>query len=327
MTKYAIPERDWAGYGASPPTGSWPGGARVALNVVVNIEEGAERSYFDGDECNEGLVEMPRRVGAGVRDLAVESMYEYGSRAGTFRLLRLFERAGVPATAFAAARALERAPDVAEVLARSGHEVCAHGMRWSEAWHMSPDEEREAIDAAVRSITASVGRRPVGWYSRWMPSVHTRRLLVEEGGFLYDADAYNDDLPYYVTVGSQWHLVVPYSLSCNDGAYSYGHLASPSDFVDYSVRALNFLLGENDDTPRVLSIGLHPRISGQPARASAVAELLDRATSMDAVWIATRADIARYWLAEHPHTQTLSPAKGSERVPPNAGSRPEAASR
>ncbi|MGH8994865.1 MAG: polysaccharide deacetylase family protein, partial [Acidimicrobiales bacterium] len=273
MTVHSAPARDWAGYGASPPTGSWPGGARVALNVVVNIEEGAERSYFDGDECNEALVEMPRSVGPGVRDLAVESMYEYGSRAGIFRLLRLFERVGVPTTAFAAARALERAPDVAEVLARSDHEVCAHGLRWSEAWQMPPEEERAAIDQAVQSITASVGRRPVGWYSRWMPSVHTRRLLVEEGGFLYDADAYNDDVPYYAPAGGRWHLVVPYSLSCNDGAYSYGHLTSPSDFVDYGWRALTYLLGEDDGTPRVLSIGLHPRISGQPARASAVAEL------------------------------------------------------
>ncbi|MGH3230127.1 MAG: polysaccharide deacetylase family protein [Streptosporangiaceae bacterium] len=308
MTGYGDPARDWAGYGGSPPKGSWPGGARVAVNVAVNIEEGAERSFFDGDDCNEGLVEMPRTAGPGVRDLAVESMYEYGSRAGVFRLLRLFDRLEIPVTAFAAARALERSPDVAEVLAGSAHEVCAHGLRWAEAWRMSRTEEQASIRQAVQAIAVAVGRRPVGWYSRWMPSVHTRQLLVEEGGFLYDADAYNDDIPYYAAVDGRWHLVVPYSLSCNDGAFSYGHLASPSDFVDYGTRALAYLVSEQDGTPRMLSIGIHPRISGQPARASAVAELLDRAVSMDAVWIATRQDIAEYWLAEHPPPREAPPA-------------------
>lgn len=300
MTSSPGPERDWVGYAANPPKGTWPGGARVALNVVVNIEEGAERSFFDGDRCNEGLVEVPRTVGAGVRDLAVESMYEYGSRAGVFRLLRLFDRMGVPVTAFAAAQALERNPDVAAGLARSGHEVCAHGFRWAEAWRMTREEEQASIRDAVRSLANSCGHRPVGWYSRWMPSVHTRELLVEDGGFIYDADAYNDDFPYYTRTAGRWHLVVPYSLTYNDGAFSYGHMTSPSDFVDYCTRALEYLLAEDDGAPRLMSIGLHPRISGQPARAAAVAEFLEHARSTDGVWIATREAIARHWLSDHP---------------------------
>lgn len=302
------PARDWVGYGAMPPTGTWPGGARVALNVVVNVEEGAERSFYDGDAVNEGLVEVPRNAGPGVRDLAVESMYEYGSRAGVFRLLRLFDARGVRTTAFAAARALERNPDAAAALVAGGHEICAHGLRWSEAWTMSRTEEADAIAAAVASITATCGRRPVGWYDRWMRSPHTRELLVEAGGFLYDADAYNDDVPYYVAVSGRWHLVVPYSLVCNDSGYAYGHLTSPSDFVDYTMRALRHLLAETDGVPRMLSVGLHPRLSGHPARASAVAEIVDRAAALPGVWTATREDIARHWLAEHPPPPGPPPA-------------------
>ena len=294
------PARDFVGYGSTPPQGTWPGGARVALNIVINVEEGSERSWAAGDQINEGLGEVPRAQDPAVRDLGTESVYEYGSRAGIFRLLRLFDRADIAVTAFAAAQALEKNPDAARWLAASGHEICAHGYRWSEAWKMSRDEEKAAIDRAVESIEATTGVRPVGWYSRWMPSAHTRELLAEEGGFLYDADAYNDDIPYYVTAAGRPHLVVPYSITYNDSFYSYGQLTSPSDFVDYCRRGLDFLRDEQDGAPRLMSIGLHPRLSGQAARASAVAEIVDYAKSLDDVWICTRRQIAEHWRAAYP---------------------------
>jgi peptidoglycan/xylan/chitin deacetylase (PgdA/CDA1 family) len=292
--------RDFVGYGARPPKGTWPGGAKVALNVVVNIEEGSERSFPAGDNRNEGLTEVPRRIDPEYRDLAAESTYEYGSRAGIHRLLRLFDTVGIDATMFAAAQALEVNPDVAARLCDSDHEVCAHGYRWAEAWTMTLDEERRAIADAVASIERTCGRRPVGWYGRYMPSRHTRRLLVEEGGFRYDADAYNDDIPYYTRVGTVDHLVVPYSMTYNDSFYSYGQLGSPSDFLDYCVRGLDYLRQEPDGVPRLMSVGLHPRISGQAARSSAVKEFLEYAVAATDVWITTRDEIAQFWLAEHP---------------------------
>jgi peptidoglycan/xylan/chitin deacetylase (PgdA/CDA1 family) len=298
------PPRRLIGYGSNPPQATWPGGKTVALNVVVNIEEGSERSWPAGDRVNEGLAEVPRAIDPAYRNLGVESVYEYGSRAGVFRLLRLFDRLGVPITAFAAAQALELNRDAADLLAESAHEVCAHGYRWAEAWTMSRDEEAAFIGRAVASIESTVGRRPVGWYSRWMPSVNTRELLAEEGGFRYDADAYNDDIPYYVPAAGRWHLVVPYSTTYNDSFYSYGQLGDPSSFVDYCTRALDYLRREGDGAPRMMSVGLHPRISGQAARASAVEEFLEYAAGLDDVWITTRSAIADHWLEAFPPPQT-----------------------
>ncbi len=292
--------RDYVGYGAQPPKGTWPGGASVALNVVVNVEEGSERSIDAGDGRNESLGEVPRSVQAGYRDLATESVYEYGSRAGIFRLLRLFDRLDVKVTAFAAAVALERNPDATRWLVDSGHDICAHGYRWAEQWIMDPEEEARAVAMAVRSITATTGSRPVGWYSRWMPSEATREILVGEGGFVYDSDAYNDDIPYYVRVSGRPHLVVPYTMTYNDSFFSYGQMTSPSDFVDYCRRGLEYLSREDDGAPRVMSVGLHPRLSGQAARSAAVEEFLAYAAAHDNVWIARRQDIADYWLANFP---------------------------
>lgn len=293
-------KRDYIGYAGMPPRGTWQDGALVALNVVVNVEEGSERSFSAGDGRNEGLGELPRTVDPGVRDLATESVYEYGSRVGVFRLLRLFDRLQVPITAFAAARALEANPACAAWLAQRGDDICAHGYRWAEQWTMSVVEERTAIERAVASITQSTGARPLGWYSRWMPSVHTRALLVEAGGFLYDADAYNDDTPYYVTVGTHAHLVVPYTMTYNDSFFSYGHMTAPSDLVDYCRRGLDLLCRESDSGLRMMSLGLHPRLSGQAGRAAAIEEFLKYAIERGDVWIAKRSDIARYWLEQHP---------------------------
>lgn len=293
-------ERDFVGYGRTPPKVPWPDGARVALSLVVNYEEGSERSYAAGDGSNEGLGEVPRHVEPGYRDLATESVYEYGSRAGIHRLMRIFREFEVPCTFFAAAVALEANPSVCAWIREQGHEPCSHGWRWSEDWTLTEDDERERIRRAVASIAETCRERPVGWYNRWMPSVRTRRLLVEEGGFLYDSNAYNDDLPYYVRVGETPHLVVPYSLTYNDSRFVNGSYASPSDFFDYCRRALDLLWDEFDGTPRMMSVGLHPRFAGQAGRASAVRDLVAYALEKGDVWIPTRRDIARWWWEQVP---------------------------
>jgi allantoinase len=289
--------RDFVGYGANPPRVEWPGGARLALNIAINYEEGSERSFEHGDGLNESLGEIPRVVAPPARDLATESVYEYGSRAGIFRILRLLEEFGAPATMFAAAVALERNPDVCEWIRRARHDICGHGYRWSEDWTVSREEEAERIARAVESITRTCGKRPSGWYNRWMPSEHTRELLVAEGGFAYDSNAYNDDLPYWVRVNGRAHLVVPYSLTYNDSRYSaYG--LTPSAFVDYCLRGIDELARE--DRPKMMSIGLHPRFTGQAARTSALRDILAHARQRGDVWIARREDIAATWKAQFP---------------------------
>ncbi len=295
-------ERDYVGYGRNPPKVAWPNGARVALNIVLNYEEGSERSFSAGDGRNEGLGEVPRVLDPAHRDLATESVYEYGSRVGVFRLLDLFDRAGIPCTLFAAAVALEVNPEVAKWSAEAGHEVCGHGYRWSEDWLVSRAEEAERIRQAVASIATSVGKRPVGWYNRWMPSEHTRELLVEDGGFLYNSNAYNDDLPYYVAVQGRQHLVVPYTLTYNDSHYAYGHLGGPEDFLSLCKRGLDYMRMEGETSPKMMSVGLHARLSGQAGRASAVRDFIDHARATGDVWITTRADIAAWWTTHQPPT-------------------------
>ena len=286
------PPREFVGYGEHPPRVEWPGGARVAVQVVVNYEEGSEKSFPMGDGVNDGMHEIPFHLD-GIRDLCVESVYEYGSRAGIWRLFRVFDRAGVPVTFFAAAVALERNPAVAQKLAARGDEAAAHGFRWSNHFEMNRDEEREAIRLAVESIAGTVGTRPLGWYSREM-SVNTRELIVEEGGFLYDSECYNDDLPYWTAVGSRSHLVVPYTLVVNDARYvlaqGYG---SPEHFFEYAKATVDRLRDDGDDCGRMMSIGLHPRFSGQPARSDALARFIDYAQGLDEVVFMRRIDIAK----------------------------------
>lgn len=295
----AGPPRELVGYGEHPPRVEWPGGARVAVQIVVNYEEGSEKSFPMGDEVNDGLHEIPFNL-EGTRDLCVESVYEYGARAGVWRLFRIFDGAAIPVTFFAAAVALERNPEVATKLARRGDEAAGHGFRWSNHFEMTRDEEREAIRLAVRSITETTGSRPVGWYCREM-SVNTRELLVEEGGFLYDSECYNDDLPYWTEVFKKPHLVVPYSLVLNDARYvlaqGYG---SPEHFLEYGKATLDRLRDDGDDVPRMMSAGLHPRFSGQPARADALARFIDYAQSTGDVWFARRDEIARVFVEQVP---------------------------
>lgn len=303
--------RDLVGYADRRPDPRWPGGARVAVQFAINYEEGSEYTVVDGDNRTElGLAEAPGgRVPAGTRDLAFETMYEFGSRVGIWRLFRLFGERRMPVTVFGAAVALERNPRVAEAIARAGYDVCCHGWRWEEQFRLSEDEERERIARAVASIARTTGERPAGWYCRYGPSEATRRLLVEEGGFLYDSDAYNDELPYWVEVSGRRHLVIPYTMDTNDMKFTVpGGIGSAVDFEAYLKAAFDQLYDEGADTPGFLSIGLHPRIAGRPARARALAGFLDHILRHDRVWVCRRIDIARHWHAEHQGTATAAGA-------------------
>jgi peptidoglycan/xylan/chitin deacetylase (PgdA/CDA1 family) len=298
------PPRELVGYGEHPPRIRWEGDARVAVQIVINYEEGSEKTFAMGDGVNDILYELPFAI-EGQRDLAVESMYEYGSRAGIWRILRVLDSAGIPVTWFAAAVALERNPAAAEKLARRGDEAAGHGYRWSNHFEMTRDEEREAIRRAVESIERTTGSRPVGWYCREM-GVNTRELVVEEGGFVYDSDCYNDDLPYWTLVLGRAHLVVPYGLVVNDARYVVAQgFGSPEHFYEMAKANLDRLRNDGDEIPRMMSIGLHPRITGNPGRADALARFIDYAQSLGDVWFARRIDIARTFIEQQPSNNWL----------------------
>jgi len=299
------PPRELVGYGEHPPQIRWGGNAKVAVQIVVNYEEGSEKTFAMGDNENDTLYELPFAV-EGQRDLAVESMYEYGSRAGVWRLFRVFDNAQIPVTFFASAVALERNPSVAAKLAKRGDEAAGHGYRWSNHFEMTRDQEREAIKLAIASIEETTGTRPVGWYCREM-SVNTRELLVEEAGFQYDSDCYNDDLPYWTLVSGQPHLVVPYSLVVNDARYIVGTgFSNPDDFFQTARATLDRLREDGDDIGRMMSIGVHPRISGNPARSAALARFIDYAQQFSDVVFMRRVDIAREFGEQHPASAALA---------------------
>jgi allantoinase len=299
----AAPARDLIGYADKRPDARWPGAARVAVQFALNYEEGSEYSVADGDGRTElGLAEAPGgRIPPGRRDLAFETMYEFGSRVGVWRLFRLFQERGLPLTVFGSAVALERNPRVAEAIARSGYDVCCHGWRWEEHFGLSENDERDRIARAIDSIKRTIGERPLGWYCRYGPSENTRRLLVEEGGFLYDSDAYNDELPYWVEVGGKAHLVVPYTMDANDGKFALAAgFGSPVDFESYLKATFDQLYEEGAESPALMSVGLHPRLAGRPARARALAAALDHILKHDRVWVCRRIDVARHWRSAHP---------------------------
>ncbi|MDX6485366.1 MAG: hypothetical protein QOF43_519 [Gaiellaceae bacterium] len=299
------PARELVGYGETPPRVRWEKDAKVAVQIVVNYEEGSEKTFAMGDGENDIFYELPFKLDD-QRDLAVESMYEYGSRAGIWRLFRVFDAAAVPVTFFAAAVALERNPAVAEKLARRGDEAAGHGYRWSNHFEMTRDEEREAIRRAIASIERTTGSRPLGWYCREM-SVNTRELVVEEGGFVYDSDTYNDDLPYWTTVLGRAHLVVPYGLVVNDARYVVPQgFGSPEHFFETAKAHLDRLREDGDDVSRMMSIGLHPRITGNPARSDALARFIDYAQSLGDVWFARRIDIAQTFIEQQPASNWVS---------------------
>ena len=302
MAVYDHP-RDFIGYGAQPPDPRWPGGARLALQIVMNYEEGSEYAIGEGDPVSETyLTEVPgATVGPGKRDLIVESIYEYGSRAGFWRLMRMFGERKIPITVFGAALALERNPEAARAIAAAGYEVCSHGWRWIGFQDMSETEERAQMQRAVASLERSIGERPYGWYCRYAPSINTRRLVVQEGGFLYDSDAYNDDLPYWVQVEGKPHLVIPYTLDANDMKFSVPPgFTSGEGFFAYLKDAFDVLYREGKTAPKMMSVGLHTRLVGRPGRAAALERFLDYVLEHEDVWICRRVDIARHWIATHP---------------------------
>lgn len=295
-------DRDLIGYGANPPNPHWPGDARLAVNFVLNFEEGSEPSIPDGDPVSEwGLTEYgtsnPGVVG---RDLAAEGMFAYGSRVGFWRIMRLFAERGLPLTVFGCALALERNPPAAAAIRDAGFDVCCHGWRWEKHFELAEDVERERIARAVASLRQTMGERPLGWYCRSGPGVNTRRLLVEEGGFLYDSDAYDDELPYWTKVSGKPHLIVPYSLSTNDAKFGRGAFGTGDDFFHYCRDAFDFLYREGQTQPRMLSIGLHMRLIGHPARAAGLERLLDHIRRFSDVWVTRRLDIAQHWIRTHP---------------------------
>ncbi|MFM0326163.1 allantoinase PuuE [Caballeronia glebae] len=294
-------ERDFIGYGATPPNPRWPGKARIAINFVMNYEEGSEPSIADGESATETWFTESHGLNSGVRgrDLAAEGLFEYGSRVGFWRLMRLFEERGLPLTVYGCALALERNPQAAEAIRQARHDVCSHGWRWIKHYELDEATEREHIRRAIESLTRTIGERPYGWYCRYSPSVNTRRLLAEEGGFLYDSDYYGDELPFWKVVGNRPHLVIPYSLTTNDGQYA-GSVGTGSQWFEFMRDTFDMLYREGATQPKMMSVGLHMRLIGHPARAAGLERFLDHVMKHEDVWVTRRIDIARHWIAQHP---------------------------
>ena len=297
----STPARDLVGYGRKPPSGKWPNGARLAISFVVNYEEGSERSFAMGDPDQEPLTEWGSYpVPPNIRNLAMESMNEYGSRVGVWRVIDIFSQANIKSTFFACAVAFEQNSEVAKAVVEEGHEVCSHGYRWEEVFRLSREKEREHISLTIDSFKRTTGKRPVGWYCRYGPSIHTRELLVQEGGFLYDCDTYNDDSPYFSVVGDKKHLVLPYTPDVNDLRFwvTTG-FATADQFFTYMKDTFDMLYTESARHYRMMSIGLHPRMIGRPGRVVAIKRFIDYAKQFPDVWFATREEIARAWIDQH----------------------------
>jgi len=291
--------RNFVGYGKVLPKVHWPKGAKLALTFAINYEAGSERSIGFGDQGPETFGEFPSYGTPPKRDLAIESIFEYETRVAIWRMLRTFEKYGVKTTFFAAAKTLEANPEAAKEIVRKGHEICSHGYRWIEHFTLSTDEEREVIRRAVASIERLTGQRPVGWYCR-EPSESTIELLVEEGGFLYDSDIYNDDLPYYVKVNDKNFLLIPYTPDTNDFHYFSNRFSNSTEFYQYMKDSFDMLYEESRKEPKLMNVGLHVRISGRPGRTVAVDRFLKYVKQKHNVWIARRVDIAKWWLDKYP---------------------------
>ncbi|MCD4533547.1 hypothetical protein LRP67_05585 [Nocardioides sp. cx-169] len=282
-------ERDLVGYGRERPDPRWPEGARLAVNIAVSVEEGAERGEWPLTDAGAAGVDVPGR------DLAAESMMGYGSRVGFWRVHRLLTERGLPATLSACALALEANPLIAPAARSAGWDLMGHGLGFDKHYLMDVDEERAAITAAVASLTRSWGAPPEGWYCRYAPSAQTRRLLVEHG-LAYDSDAYDDELPYWVAVAGQRHLVIPHTFSNNDNKYAKGWWSTSEDAFVYLRDAFDVLYAEGGG---MLVVSVHPRLTGHPARAAGLARFLDHVVGHEDVWVTTRAGVARHWREEH----------------------------
>ena len=294
--------RDIRGYGRNPLDAKWPGEARVAVQFVINYEEGAENCILHGDPASESF--LSEIVGArplpGERNMNMESIYEYGSRAGFWRLHRIFTSRDAPVTVYGVAMALERNPEAVAAMNEAGWEIASHGYRWIDYQGVDIDTEREHMRKAIEIQTRVAGERPLGWYTG-RNSPNTRRLVVEEGGFLYDADSYADELPYWNTEHGRPHLIVPYTLDANDMRFATPQGFNSGDqFFAYLRDAFDVLYEEGAETPRMMSIGLHCRLVGRPGRAAALARFVDHVLNHDRVWVCRRIDIARHWHEHHP---------------------------
>lgn len=303
--------RDLIGYGKDVPHAAWPGGARIAVQFVLNYEEGAENSVLHGDQASEQF--LSEIIGAQAyesRHLSMESIYEYGSRAGVWRILREFERRQLPMTIFGVSMALQRHPELTRAFVELGHEIACHGLRWIHYQNMDEATEREHMREAIAIIRELTGSAPLGWYTG-RDSPNTRRLLVEQGGFTYDADYYGDDLPFWTQVKTSSgeeknHLIVPYTLDANDMRFATPQgFNSGEQFYQYLCDSFDVLYAEGDpaglNRPKMLSVGMHCRLLGRPGRLRALQRFLDYVQSHDKVWITRRIDIAKHWLSQHPH--------------------------
>ena len=298
--------RDLIGYGANPPLADWPGDARLALQFVINYEEGSENCILHGDAASEAFLSeiVAAQPIPGQRHLNMESLYEYGARAGFWRLHRLFSARGLPVTVFGVAMALERNPEAVAAMRASDWEIASHGYRWIDYQHLDEASERAHLQQAIAIHTRVTGSRPAGWYlGRCGPNSH--RLAATEGGFEYVADSYADDLPYWDDRNGSPQLVVPYTLDTNDMRFATVQgFNSGYQFQRYLTDAFDYLYAEGDETPKMLSVGLHCRLIGRPGRTAALARFLDHVARHDRVWVCRRIDIARHWRERHPYQPT-----------------------
>jgi putative urate catabolism protein len=302
--------RDLCGYGRTPPDPRWPGGARVAVQFVINFEEGGENSILHGDVASEAFLTdvLGAAPWSGQRHMNVESMFEYGSRAGFWRLWRLFTRRKIAVTVFGVATALARNPEIVAAMREAHWDVASHGLKWIEYRNFSATEEAAHMREAIRLHTEATGERPVGWYTG-RGSVNTLKLVLADGGFLWSSDSYADDLPYWVNAADgKPHLIIPYTLDANDMRFINPQgFGTGEDFFTYLRDSFDFLYAEGAHAPTMMSVGLHCRLAGRPGRAAALTRFLDYVLGFDRVWLATRLDIARHWYSEHRALATDAP--------------------
>ena len=293
--------RDLVGYGSTPPDPQWPNQARIAVQFVINYEEGGENCILHGDDAAEAF--LSEIIGAeplmGARHMNIESIYEYGSRAGFWRLQRIFTERSIPVTVYGIAMALERNPEAVTAMVAADWEIASHGYRWIDYKDFQSKAERQHLQAAIAIHTRVTGSRPLGWYTG-RNSPNTRRLVVEEGGFLYDADSYADDLPYWIHDYGKPHLVIPYTLDNNDMRFATNQGFNSGDqFFSYLRDAFDVLYAEGETAPKMMSVGLHCRLVGRPGRSAALSRFLDYIQKHSGVWLCRRVDIARHWHEYH----------------------------
>jgi len=311
-TSFSDYPRDLRGYGRTPPHARWPGGARVAVQFVVNFEEGGENNVLHGDAASEAFLSdvLGAQPWVGERHMNVESMFEYGSRAGFWRLWRMFGERKMPATVFGIATALARNPEVVAGMRESNWEIASHGLKWIDYRSVPESTERQHFNEAIRIHTEATGERPLGWYTG-RTTVNSLKLVLEEGGFLYSSDTYADDLPYWVNGPKGPHLLIPYSLDANDMRFINPQgFGGGEQFFQYLRDAFDVLYAEGESAPKMMSVGLHCRLVGRPGRAASLARFLDYIAAHDKVWVATRLDIARHWHKEHRDLAAATPVVG-----------------